>query len=209
MRTRRLIFWIFFSGVLYFSLYNPAYAQDWYTAVTYQMSEPKGDTEQFVDNPSYLGMGLDFRKTVRDNVTLGFSFGWNVFHERTSEPIEVNTGSISGTVTGVQDRTVNAFPMMVNASYYFGQKGGIRPYVGLNLGGFVFIDTFAIGIFEFEETSGAWGMAPEAGVIIPVDYNLALLVSAKYNYAFSDVNVVGRDIQHSYLSLNIGVAFQQ
>jgi outer membrane protein W len=210
MKTTRLIFGLFIMmGVLGFFLYSPAYAQNWYTAVTYQMSTPTGDTQQYIDNPSYLGWGLDFRQTVNNNVAVGFSFGWNVFHETTSESIDVNRGSNQGTVSGFQDRTLNAFPMMVNASYFFGEKGGIRPYVGMNLGGFVFIDTFSVGIWQVEETRGDWGWAPEAGVIIPMDYDFGLLVSLKYNYAFTGESAIGKDINNSYLTMNIGIAFLQ
>jgi outer membrane protein W len=206
MGTRQLIFCIVFIGVFYISLSNPLYAQEWYTAVSYQISEPRTDTEGFIDNPSYLGWGLDFRKMVRDNVSLGGTFSWNIFHERTSEPIHVNNG---GTVTGLQDRTLNAFPIMVNASYYFGQRGGIRPYLGLNLGGFVFLETFSIGIWQTEDTRWDWGMAPEAGVVMPLHRDYALIVSTKYNYAFTGQSVVGQDINNAYVSLSIGLAFQQ
>jgi len=206
MRTRRLIFWIVFIGVFYFSFSNPLYAQERYAVVSYQISQPRTDTADFIDNTSYLGWGLDFRQMVRENVSVGGTFAWNIFHERTSDPIPVNNG---GTVTGLQDRTLNAFPIMANASYYFGQKGGIRPYLGLNLGGFVFTQTFSIGIWQIEDTRWDWGMAPEAGVVIPLQHDFALVVSAKYNYAFTGESVTGQDINNAYVSLSIGLAFEQ
>ena len=143
MKTRRLMIGLLFAvGMSSLLLYRPAYAKDLYGAISYQISMPTGDTQNFVDNTSYAGVGLDIRRVVRPNVTLGLFFGWNVFHEHSSEPININTGNIAGTVTGKQSRTLTSIPMMVNASYYFGQRGGIRPYVGLNLGGFVFTTNF-------------------------------------------------------------------
>ena len=209
MRTRRLIFWMLLTAVFCFSLYRPVYAQSTYTTVTYQISHPSGDTENYIDNPSYLGFGLDFRKAVRDDVAVGINFGWNVFHETTGEPVSIDKGSLTGVVTGHQDRTLNAFPMMVNASYYFGKKGGIRPYVGMNLGGFVFIDTFDIGAFRIEETRGDWGMAPEVGVVIPVQYDMGMVFSLRYNYAFTGESALGKDIHNSFTTLNVGFVFLQ
>jgi hypothetical protein len=206
MKTRRLIFRFFFIGAFYFSLSGPLYAQEMFGAVSYQISQPRTDTENFINNPSYLGWGLDLREMVRDDISLGGSFAWNIFHERSSEPIHLNNG---GTVTGLQDRTLNAFPIMFNASYYFGEKKGIRPYLGLNLGGFVFIQTVSVGIWQIENTRWDWGMAPEAGVIIPLKHDFGLMFSTKYHYAFTGESPTGQNINNAYVSFNIGLLFQR
>jgi hypothetical protein len=206
MKKRRLLLCIFFIGIFFFSLSNQAPAQEWYGAVSYQISQPRTDTERFVNNPSYLGWGLDFRKMVKDDISLGGMFAWNIFDEETSDPIKLANG---GTATGLQQRTLNAFPIMFNASYYFGQRGGIRPYLGMNLGGFVFIETFSIGIWEIEETRWDWGMAPELGLIIPMNREFSLMFATRYHYAFTGESVVGSDINNAYVSFNIGLAFQQ
>ena len=54
-----------------------AQAGHWYGIASYQVSFPAGDTQDFIEAVSWRGFGLDFRYTVKKNVTVGFVTGWN------------------------------------------------------------------------------------------------------------------------------------
>jgi len=210
MKFNKIFYWLFLVTVCFLIPLSQGFAQrdTWFGAATYQVSFPVGDTKEFTDATSFLGFGLDFRYTVQKSTTVGMAFGWNIFHERTTRTAELATEN-PGTITGTQDRYLNAFPIMANVHYYFGERKGIRPYVGLNAGGYYMLQRFAIGIVSLQNDRWEWGIAPEAGVIIPVDRELAIMVNGKYNYAFTGESALGTDIKHSYIGLNIGIVWQQ
>jgi len=203
--VRLVVFLAFATGVV---LVRPGRAQDWYGAATYQISFPLGDTKTFANKTSFRGIGFDFRKTVSPSTTLGVTFGWNVFHRRVRETLEIDTEN-PGAVTGVQDRTINAFPIMLNVHRYFGHEGGVQPFVGLNAGGYIMAQRFDIGLFTFQKDQWQWGVAPEIGFAIPLQSGSTLFINGKYNYAFTGKSAVGTDVNNSYISVGIGFAWLQ
>jgi hypothetical protein len=209
MKVSKLLFRIFLAGIFCFVFSDRANAQWWQGAVTYQVSFPTGDTKDFTDGTSFRGVGLDFRTPLDENTTWGLFAGWNVFHKRITTSIDVQFQDVPGVVTGLQDRTLNAFPIMLNIHRYFGQTNGIRPYVGLNAGGFINLQRFEIGILSLDENRWDWGGAPEVGVLIPLQNELTLLISGKFNYAFTGKSVIGTDINNSYFNINIGFAWKE
>ncbi len=182
---------------------NQAMAQSWLGAATYQVSIPTGDTKDYTNSTSWRGVGMDFRYSVDKSATVGFILGWNVFHERVFKTVELETDN-PGTVTGTQDRTINSFPIMLNAHYYFGKRGSTRLYAGLNAGGYIMLQRLSIGVITFQEDRWEWGVAPEVGVLIPTSFDGGFLLSGKYNYAFTGKSVLGTDINHSYLTISAG-----
>lgn len=208
MKTMKLLLGIFIIGVLFIALSTRAYSQQWYSAATYQVSFPSGDTKDFANGTSWRGVGLDFRKSLNWNTTVGFFFGWNVFHERINGTIQLKTDN-PGAVTGLQDRYINSFPIMVNVHRYLGERGSIRPYLGVNAGGFIMLQRFEIGVLALQKDQWQWGFAPEIGFLIPLQSGATLFVNGKYNYAFTGASVLGGDIRHSYFNLNIGFAWSQ
>jgi hypothetical protein len=205
MRTIAFLFTGALTACVSVGFPSQAAAQDWYTGLTYDMSVPAGDLQEFSDEFSWRGIGLTFRKEVSKTMTAGLFFGWNVFHERTTETIEIERGA----VTGTQDRTLNAFPMMVNAHYYLGDRGDIRPYIGLNAGGWIVLQRLEVGILAVEKDSFEWGIAPEIGTVIPISRDVTLLLNGKFNYAFTGEGLAGNDFNLSYYGINVGFAWQQ
>jgi hypothetical protein len=193
------------AGAVLFGSVGSARAQDWYGAATWQISFPTGDTKEFVDETSFAGFGLDFRKVVKPSTTAGFAFGWNVFHERRDGTETINNVSFTGT----QDRTINSFPIMVGVHRYFGEERGTRPYVGLNAGGIVIIRTFAVGVYSTEEDSWDWGIAPEVGIVIPSRGGAGFLINARYNWSFTSQDLSGADEDLTYWGLNVGFVWEQ
>lgn len=174
-------------------------------AATYEIAFPTGDAKKFTDATSFRGFGLDFRKVVKPATTVGLFFGWNVFHERLSGTFPLRLGA----VTGVQDRYINAFPIMLNAHRYFGQEGGARPYAGLNAGGFIVAQRFDLGLTSLQKDGWEWGVAPEAGVVIPFNSGTKFLINGKFNYAFTGESITGNDFKLAYWGLNAGFVWER
>ena len=180
-------------------------AQDWYTGATYDVSIPAGDLKEFIEDPSWLGVSLTFRKQIERNVTAGLMFGWHVFSERTDETVQLGNGA----ATGTQDRYVNSFPIMLNAHYYLGERGNIRPYVGLNAGGLIVLRRYAIGIISFDDDSWEWGVTPEIGAVVPLNRDTALLLQGRFTYSFTGEDLAGSDMKLAYYGISVGFAWQQ
>ena len=206
MRSTKFYFWLVLTVVYCLTIPGTGLAQQWSTALSYQISMPSGDTKEFTDKTSFRGVGLDFRKKIASTTTVGLFFGWNVFYERTTETIELET-NFPGALTGTQDRYLNSFPIMLTLQHAFGKSRSLRPYVGLNLGGFYMVQKLGIGLSQFQNDQWQWGGAPELGVIIPVEIDTDIIINVKYNYAFTGESAVGADVNYSYWMIGIGCAW--
>jgi hypothetical protein len=179
--------------------------EQWFGSLTYSISIPAGDTKSFVEEISWRGIGLDYRYMIDRTYSVGLNLGWNIFYERAENK---TTQTENGAVTGTSDRYLNFFPVMANIHYYFGERKSVRPYVGLNAGGYYVNQRFAIGVFLWEDDSWQWGIAPEAGVAIPVERDFGILLNGKYNYAFTGESVFGTDVNNSYWQVNVGFIWE-
>jgi opacity protein-like surface antigen len=175
-----------------------AAAQSWWS-LTYQPAVPTSNTKEFADNFAWRGVGVDFKKQVKPAVTVGLSFGWQVFSQETDEVVS----AFGVDVSGDQFRYVNAWPMLANVSYFLGKEGGPRPYLSANVGGYLMEHRLEIGLVAIEETNFHFGFAPEAGVAIPLQSNVSAVLSGRYNYALS----AGSVDDQSYLSFGVGFAW--
>jgi len=203
MKNIKLIYLLIPVMICFLLPVNQVQAQKWFGAATYQVSIPLGDTKEYTGDVSWRGFGLDFRYKTSPSTSFGFILGWNVFHERTSESVDVEREN-PGTITGTQDRYLNSFPIMINYFFYLGERRSIRTFIGLSAGGYIMLQRFGIGIVSFQEDSWEWGVAPEVGITIPTSLDGGFLISAKYNYALTGTSVLGKDINHSYASINAG-----
>lgn len=182
-----------------------AHAQDWFGLATYQISVPEGEMAKFVDDVSYMGAGMDFRKTIVGGLTGSVSMAWNVFHDRTSGVLDLGNGAISGS----QDRYINSFPVMIGIHQYFGNWRRSRIHFGVNAGGYLFVQTFRIGVSEFEEDTWEWGVAPEAGITLPIRTGAWLAINGRYHWSPTVESLAGNDAEMTYYQLNIGFMWEQ
>ena len=88
------------------------FAQNSVTALTYTISVPTEDTQKFIENESYLGIGFDAKTYVMDWLTVGGYIGWQVMYGQTDEVLEIEKGHVSGN----QFRYINSFPLMLLSS---------------------------------------------------------------------------------------------
>jgi hypothetical protein len=179
---------------------NLASAQTW-TALTYQPSQPLGNTQDFADGFGWRGVGIDYKKQVKPNLALGLSFGWHVFDQQTDQVVSAFGVDISGD----QFRYVNSWPLLANVSYFLGTPGGVRPYLSANVGTYIMEHRLDIGLYSIHETNWHFGFGPEVGVAIPLQSDLAGVLSGRYNYALS----AGSVGDQSYVSFGIGLAWRR
>jgi hypothetical protein len=180
-------------------------AQDWFGMATWNVSIPAEDTKKFVNETSFAGFGLEFRKEFKPRTTVGILGSWEVFHERRDGSIELK----QTTITGTQDRYINSFPIMLSLHKYFGTTGETQPYLGVAAGGFVLIQTVRVGLAQIEDDTWEWGGAPEVGVIMPLDRGSAFIVNGRYNIAFTGTDLAGNDATLSYWSIHAGFCWEQ
>lgn len=153
-------------------------------SVTWQVSGGLGDTNDFIDEISYLGFGLEGRSYIGSHWTLGLEFDWQVFDQQSDDPIDIE----GGTISGKQYRYINAFPMLVNLHLYAGDIQDFRMYLGVGVGAYYIMKKLQVGLADIEDNDWHFGGGPEFGFLIPWD-QVYFLASARVNYAvrnFSD-----------------------
>ena len=191
-----------------------AQAQDWWWGITYNMSATSSlpansdsDTN-FIEDYSFRGLGIEARYVPnRDsNYSFGFNLGWNVLNEKNHFGTERNTISLpEADISGTQLRYFNTVPLLANASYYFGDRGGIRPYVGVNAGTYYIERRVDIGVSAVVDDAWHFGWAPEVGLVVPLGRpEVALLTTIRYNWAFS----AGGSGDQKFWGFNIGIAYR-
>ncbi len=181
-------------------------AQSFLSVLSYSTALPVGNTGDFVNDFTWRGFSIEGRSFTQRNLSFGIMFGWNYFDQRTDETIQLSDGAVSGT----QIRYLDVIPIMASMHYYLGPKRrkAMRPFLGLSAGTYIISQRLDIGIWAFRRSNWHFGLAPEAGVLVPLG-NTSLALSVKYNYAFD----AGEDFyeftdnSHSYISFNIGFAF--
>jgi outer membrane protein W len=170
--------------------------------VTYNMSVPTGKTNDFISKMSFRGIGIDGRGFINQNVSFGGSWNWNVFYS-SEKNITVTEGNV--TITGTHYNYGNYMPIMANGHYYFGEDGGIRPFIGTGVGTIWKEERKDIGLFNaFLDNNWQFGLTPEVGVYIPVATSSLIFITAKYTYGVSTKNLSTT----SYINFGIGIAWE-
>ena len=210
----RVIKGIIASLVLILVTSGEAKAQDWWWGIMYEMSATSslpGSSDSdfnFIEDYSFRGLGIEARYVPErgGKYSFGFSVGWNVLNEKNDFGTERNTINLpQADITGTQLRYFNSVPLLANASYYFGSRGGIRPYVGLNAGTYYIERRVDIGVVAVVDDSWHFGWAPEVGLVVPLGRpEIALLTTVRYNWAFS----AGGSGDQKYWGFNIGIAYR-
>ena len=175
-------------------------------SITYNVAVPTDKLDNYIDEISWRGVGLEGRWFQSSNLSFGVSFGWNVFDLRTGDVIQIKEDNVGGAVSGTQLRYVNTFPMLATGHYYTGKKRDqARFYVGAGVGTYYILQR----LDAYESNNWHFGLAPEAGVLVTLSREVTMIFNVKYNYAFSSGEALGggdNDVQ--YWGFNVGFAWQ-
>ncbi len=182
-----------------------AFGQTKITVLSYQMSVPDANLENYIDKTSFRGIGFDGRWFKGgSSFTGGLSLAWHVFNKTTDGTIELE----GSTLTGYQNRYVNSFPIMLTGHLYFGNKNSVWMFVGGGVGTYYIIQRFEIGVHSVEESNWNFGACPEIGLQIPLS-EADLYVSGKYNWAYeAGESVQGDKLDLNYWTVSVGLAYQ-
>jgi hypothetical protein len=172
---------------------------------TWNWSYPDGDLKDFIDNDSWVGLTFEGRKFINEQTSASLGFIWNEFYENTDRIIQLENGAISGD----QYRDINAFPILLGFQRYFGESGRARPYLGLGAGAYYFDQLLDIGVFTYDETDWHFGIAPQAGILIPSrNRDTRFVVDFRYHYPFEGGQYLGGEPRSfSYWTLGLGVSW--
>ena len=178
-----------------------AFAQGMF-GISYDISLPMGPTSDFIENASFRGFSIEGRGFLYDNFALGGEFGWHIFYGEYG-PQEWKGKTETSTIYGKQYRYINSLPIMATAHYYFGVPDATRFYIGVGLGTANVLQRTDLGLYYVESNTWRFAVAPEVGVLLPINPNFIFNVGAKYQYATkaSDADAL------NYLTFKIGFAF--
>lgn len=195
------------SAQTYYYGDQPSSGPQFYGSVTYQLGIPIGNTHSYIQDVAWRGIGVDLQWMVKPNLSVGVALGWNVFFENVTTTITDPNGSpTNGTgvaVTGNQDRSINFFPLLADVRFLPKLKSNVRPFIGAGIGGYITTQYLGIGLYGFDKTAFLFGLAPELGVLVPIEGGAAIQISARYNMAFGGGGISFQQ----WLGINAGVAW--
>jgi hypothetical protein len=159
---------------------SPFVSAQSFTSIQYTVGFPTGGLKDHVDKVSWRGATIEYQKEVAPSVSIGVNFAWSTFYERKDYASYTNNNA---TLTGVQYRYDNLFPMLVNGQYKIG-TGTVVPYVGLGIGTMYNLRNTDMGTWTVEENNWHFLMSPEGGLLFDISPGTSLKLNAKYDYAF-------------------------
>ncbi|AZQ64141.1 hypothetical protein EI427_18495 [Flammeovirga pectinis] len=177
-----------------------ASAQESNFIITYQMSQPLSETNDYISAFSGRGFGMEWRQHLATApLSFGLSVDWNVLYDKTTDQYNSN-GIIAD---GKQYRYMNIVPILAHANYYFNKDGITNPYIGVGVGTYYINQRTEFGQWAVVEDNWHFGFAPEIGVIADVNPSIDMIFSVRYNYALK----AGDSVDHSYLGINVGFVY--
>jgi hypothetical protein len=165
--------------------------------LSYSLALPTGKTGDYIGKLQWRGVTLEGKYFLTNNITLGWQTGWNTMYE--SETGEFTEGTV--TRSGTQYRYLNVWPALFTMDYLFGEDGDIQPYAGVGAGAYWIGQRTLMGLTETKYSTWNFGIAPEIGVLFPVNLNSNFYVNLKYNYGINGSSDVDN---YSFLTFNVG-----
>lgn len=186
--------------IVSFAVFSTAVAQRSQTSIQYVIGFPMGDLKDYIGSTSFRGVAVDFRTMVHPKLAVGFDAGVNVFYERKDYDTYVDgTASLSG----VQYRYTNAFPLHATVAYYPNNEKSFSPFIGLGAGTVYNKRDTDIGMWEISTDEWQFSLKPEVGFINKFSPNFGLKVAAKYFANFKSNGLEGQ----SFIALGVGIVF--
>jgi outer membrane protein len=174
-----------------------ASAQSTIIRINYLPAVSLGNTADFTNNFSLRGSEIVVDKFLTEDLSVGFSVGWNVFREKViGESFEYKNSLITGT----QFRYTNIVPLNVKANKYFGNNT-MKPFIGVGIGTAYAKQTNNAGIFSFVDDAWQFNLTPEAGIQSKVSRELLVSFKIKYSYGFEAKEFPAM----SYLGFGLGI----
>jgi outer membrane protein W len=169
--------------LLLLSVY-PAEAQQIF-GLTYDISFPVSKTATLVNTTSIIGFGLDGRQMMNRNVSFGVTFHWNSFKDERMELAD-SGGDVSASVS---DRSLESYPLLLSAHYYFVSDEMIfTPFLGGNAGTYFVIARKTVDGIRQVNKGWQFGIAPDIGFMLEFMDDINIMLTLRYNLAAASAN---------------------
>lgn len=176
----------------------------------YDMGIPLGNTKDFTDAFSPRGFSLEGQGYVTENISVGGRIAWNVYYKDLGwqlmhYTLEADGGNKSeGDVYAYRKHYLNIMPLMATAHYTF-NSDRLIPYVGLGVGTYYIEARRQTGIYIVSMDKWHFGLAPEAGVVIPFGQtsNWGLNLNVRYNWAAKTQDTETQ----SWINTSVGISY--
>ncbi len=177
-----------------------SYAQGLYT-LNYTMGFSVGSTSEYISSASFRGMTFEGRGFVSDNVSIGGLFTWTTFYEKLGG---ASFTQDNATLTGIQYRYINAFPILFQAHYYL-QTDPYAPrvYLGAGTGAYKMVRRTNICVWSHEYNQWQYGISPEVGLLFPIGMDSQFNLSFRYHYVVK----AKKTTDYSWFGLSVGFAW--
>lgn len=196
MKKQNYILWIVVFAVVSLS----ANAQSTFS-LQYSMGFGIGDLRDFNTTTSFRGATIEWRKMIQPNLGIGLDAGWNVFYERRAyDTYTSGTQSLSG----VQYRYTNAFPILLSGSYFLKPGAPMNPFVGFGVGTLYVKREVDMNLYAVTIEDWQFAIKPEVGVLINANPGMDVMLALKYYAGFATNDLAGQ----SYMAFNIGFVFK-
>jgi hypothetical protein len=168
---------------------------------SYTASFPMGETRNFISKPGFRGFTFDYRYHQNKQVSFGLSTGWYVFYEEMG--FDTYVTEEGATYWAKQFRYLNSFPILATLTCFSKSDKMVTPFIGVGAGITYMRKEVKTRPFSNEVDPWHFTVAPEAGLRIKSKSNVALLLSARYNYNFK----TPESGYQSYMGVNIGLMY--
>lgn len=195
---------LFTAALLSILTLQQVFSQGVLLGLDYNISYPTADTKDFTSDPSYKGIAVGSRGFLKPNFSAGILLAWHTFEQKTDQTLQLKDGSVQGE----QTRILRSYPFFLNAHYYLGQEHKFRLYIGTNAGVYFINQQVESGNTVQDKSNWHFGLAPEAGFLIPLGWYANIHLNVRYNYGFtSGESITGEALPLSYWGISIGLAY--
>ena len=171
-----------------------------FARMMYSTGSPFGEMKDYISEASWLGFQFESGRFTRENLSFGVSLGWQVFHEKTDEPVQIADAAAA---QGTQMRYINAFPLMAQIQLHRANPRGGDLYIGINGGTYYIEKRTDVSVLSLIDDNWHLGFAPQAGIIFPLGYGRGYgIIDARYNYALEADGAA-----YNWWTFSIGVAY--
>ncbi len=193
---------ILYILVLLIAVSTMSYGQEKFSTASYTLGFGSGSTNDFINKTSFAGFNFEFGSYFsQELLSAGLQMGYQSFYKEFSkDTYEIDNGAI----TGKQYRYIHAVPILLNGLFYpLGQSTIVIPHAGLGVGTYYIDKEKDMGVYSSQQSNWHFGLAPRAGLCIPINLNTYFEFNGQYNIAFKTKNTDAE----KWLSLSFGVRF--
>jgi len=175
-----------------------------FTAFSWEASFPADN--KYLSEPSYSGWRLEYRRMIKQNLSLGIAASWNAFDEKLPTKTYSSPGG-SRAVTTDMIRQVYTVPITLITHYYFNTSTKVlQPFLGIGLGTQYAENNTYFNIYQLTENNWGFVARPELGTTIHFGQNSPVrgLISAGYNWSTNKNEGFNID-NWSHFTVNVGI----